>query len=102
MLFKKLISLHICRSTTSIRSRTGKDSCPGDSDVVLFVIGLSGAVGSMSAEGLSLAHQVASGIILGQVQKLSVSVDAGYCSGAEWPHQNEVTYGYISRSSSCV
>lgn len=71
MWFKMLMSRHTCRSTTSIRSRTGKDSCPGDSDVV------SGPVGSMSAKGLSLAHQVARGIILGQVQRFFLCMDAG-------------------------
>jgi hypothetical protein len=37
-----LMSLHIHRPTTSMRSRTGKDSGPGSSDVVLFVIGVFG------------------------------------------------------------
>lgn len=37
---QKLTSLRTYRPTTSMRSRTGTDSCSGGSDVVLFVIGV--------------------------------------------------------------
>lgn len=82
-----------CRPTTSMRSRTGTDSCSGGSDVVLFVIGVLRAVAEGPwGDSQWPHHQVALEVHLGAEHSSHFLVcGCRMFSRAEWQNGPPIT-----------